>query len=167
MKSWQTIDRILLPGLVLVWAGVGGFILFEIAPTGCRTSAEVVLFAAAFALAFGLASTSVAIAVRLAWRPDLSRCWKTMAAFGALLLFPILCGQSIEWSSRILYVTALPLIETSSGVESCLAHFTPNFLHAGDEMFRALLVACAATVLLVCVRVGRSLSCLARSPPVE
>ena len=127
---------------VLAWAGISALLLLEFAPVGCRLDPSIAGFLIPVALACSLAVSVTIGLASMVVRRIRGLLARTFLVVGAAGLMVFLIDHLVSASSSYLLEIALPLVESPSGMASCFAVFTPDYLNAGPLIFRWLLVAC-------------------------
>lgn len=137
-----------LAGFVLAWAGISALLLLEFAPVGCRLDPSIAGFLIPVALACSLAiSVAIGLASIVVRRiRELSARVLLVVGVAGLMIF--LIDRLVSASSSYLLGLSLPLVESPSGMASCLAVFTPDYLNGSPLLFRWLLVACLLLTVL-------------------
>ena len=145
--GWHSVK--LVSAMLVVGVALGAFVLFEIGPDGCFQDLKVIGYVALGAIAFAVFSTLAALTFSASFKRARGVWWKLAVVFLASCLWVVACGRYIVWTQEAIFRLALPLIDAPGGLDTCLAHFTPNYLHAGDELFRALMAALPLSIALV------------------
>lgn len=127
--------------VLLVWAALTVYVIHRFSTDGCRFDQSLIQITAFGSLVFSVACAVVVMTMQALLR-SLSRiAFKALATIATLGAFIVVSDQAVILAGETVLGAALPLLDLPTGMQTCLAWFTPNFLNGQAVLFRALMLA--------------------------
>lgn len=126
---------------VSVWAAVTMYVMHRFPIDGCKFDQSLLEITALGSFIFSIACASVVMTVQFLVRRLKRPVLKLMTLIAALGVSVLVSNLAVGLAAQAVLDTSLPLLDHQTGMQTCLAWFTPDFLNGQAALFRALMLS--------------------------
>lgn len=127
--------------VLLVCAALTVYVIHRFSTDGCQFDQSLIQITALGSLVFSIVCAFIVMTMQALLRSSSRIALKAVATIAALAAFVVVSDQAVILAGETVLSAALPLLDLPTGMQTCLAWFTPNFLNGQAVLFRALMLA--------------------------